>query len=133
MALIVPLCLCAPCCLTLPSVPPSLLCLCFPSLCLFSLTLPPFPALLQINDRYEFPEELDLDFKDRCIFASEADKNVRNQYRLHRCELCGDEMRGGTAGDPRAGTAGDICGEGGGQCTYGVAQQLWLGKQACFR
>lgn len=46
------------------------------------------PYCNQINDRYEFPEELDLDFKDRCIFASEADKNVRNQYRLHRCVNC---------------------------------------------
>ena len=38
----------------------------------------------QINDRYEFPDVLDLDFEDRKIFAPEADKTVRNLYRLHR-------------------------------------------------
>ena len=48
--------------------------------------LPPHCLLFtpQINDRYEFPDVLDLDFDDRKIFAPEADKTVRNLYRLHR-------------------------------------------------
>lgn len=87
-----------------------------PALAPMPLPLPPPPLLLlpycnQINDRYEFPEELDLDFKDRCIFASEADKNVRNQYRLHRCVNCvGARCMGETFGEPRGGRVGDIRG-----------------------
>ena len=38
---------------------------------------------IKINDHYEFPEELDLDFDNRKIFSSEADPNVINRYRLH--------------------------------------------------
>lgn len=39
---------------------------------------------LQINDRYEFPLQLDLDRDDRKYLSPEADTRVRNLYTLHR-------------------------------------------------
>lgn len=38
----------------------------------------------QINDRYEFPLQLDLDRDDRKYLSPEADTRVRNLYTLHR-------------------------------------------------
>lgn len=38
----------------------------------------------QINDRYEFPLQLDLDRENRKYLSPEADKSVRNLYTLHR-------------------------------------------------
>lgn len=43
--------------------------------------------LLQINDRYEFPLELDLDRDNGKYLSPEADRSVRNLYMLHRL-LC---------------------------------------------
>ncbi|MCH80546.1 ubiquitin carboxyl-terminal hydrolase 13-like [Trifolium medium] len=37
-----------------------------------------------INDRYEFPLQLDLDRDDGKYLSSEADRSVRNLYTLHR-------------------------------------------------
>ena len=37
----------------------------------------------QINDRYEFPEELDLDIGDRKYLSKEADATKRNRFKLH--------------------------------------------------
>jgi ubiquitin carboxyl-terminal hydrolase 7 len=39
--------------------------------------------LLQINDRYEFPDELDLDVENHKYLAPGADHSVRNVYKLH--------------------------------------------------
>lgn len=38
----------------------------------------------QINDRYEFPLELDLDRDNGKYLSPEADRSVRNLYMLHR-------------------------------------------------
>lgn len=38
----------------------------------------------QINDRYEFPLELDLDRGNGKYLSPEADKSIRNLYVLHR-------------------------------------------------
>ena len=40
--------------------------------------------LMQINDRYEFPLELDLDREGGKYLSPDADKSVRNLYTLHR-------------------------------------------------
>ncbi|RRT65280.1 hypothetical protein B296_00018049 [Ensete ventricosum] len=39
---------------------------------------------MQINDRYEFPLQLDLDKDDGKYLSPEADRRVRNLYTLHR-------------------------------------------------
>ena len=38
----------------------------------------------QINDRYEFPLQLDLDRDNGKYLSPDADRNVRNLYTLHR-------------------------------------------------
>ena len=38
---------------------------------------------MQLNDRYEFGEELDLDVDDGKFLTPNADKTVRNLYKLH--------------------------------------------------
>ncbi|RWW64309.1 hypothetical protein BHE74_00028461, partial [Ensete ventricosum] len=40
---------------------------------------------MQINDRYEFPLQLDLDRDDGKYLSPEADRRVRNLYTLHSC------------------------------------------------
>lgn len=40
--------------------------------------------VMQINDRYEFPLQLDLDRDDGKYLSPDADRNVRNLYTLHR-------------------------------------------------
>ena len=52
------------------------------------------PAL-QINDRYEFPEQLDLDYGDRRFLAQEADQSVRNVYKLHSVLVHSGGVHGG--------------------------------------
>ena len=54
----------------------------------------PRPAL-QINDRYEFPEQLDLDYGDRRFLAQEADQSVRNVYKLHSVLVHSGGVHGG--------------------------------------
>ena len=44
----------------------------------------PFLCGMQINDRYEFPLQLDLDRDDGKYLSPDADRNVRNLYTLHR-------------------------------------------------
>jgi ubiquitin carboxyl-terminal hydrolase 7 len=39
---------------------------------------------MQINDRYEFPLQLDLDRDDGKYLAPDADRSIRNLYTLHR-------------------------------------------------
>lgn len=39
---------------------------------------------VQINDRYEFPLQLDLDRENGKYLSPESDKSVRNLYTLHR-------------------------------------------------
>lgn len=39
---------------------------------------------LQINDRYEFPLQLDLDRENGRYLSPDADRSVRNLYTLHR-------------------------------------------------
>lgn len=41
----------------------------------------------QINDRYEFPLQLDLDRDDGKYLSPEADRSVRNLYTLHRYQF----------------------------------------------
>ncbi|KAI7736785.1 hypothetical protein M8C21_016432, partial [Ambrosia artemisiifolia] len=40
--------------------------------------------MVKINDRYEFPLELDLDRENGKYLSPDADKSVRNLYTLHR-------------------------------------------------
>lgn len=44
---------------------------------------------MQINDRYEFPLQLDLDRDNGKYLSPDADRRVRNLYTLHRSD---DEM-----------------------------------------
>ena len=53
-----------------------------------------WPAL-QINDRYEFPEQLDLDYGHRRFLAKEADQSVRNLYKLHSVLVHRGDVHGG--------------------------------------
>ncbi|KAM0846883.1 hypothetical protein ACQ4PT_055394 [Festuca glaucescens] len=41
-------------------------------------------TMVKINDRYEFPLQLDLDRDDGKYLSPDADRNVRNLYTLHR-------------------------------------------------
>lgn len=41
---------------------------------------------VQINDRYEFPLQLDLDRENGKYLSPDADRSVRNLYTLHRLE-----------------------------------------------
>ena len=43
--------------------------------------------IMQINDRYEFPLELDLDREGGKYLSPDADKSVRNLYTLHRYQI----------------------------------------------
>jgi len=52
-------------------------------------------AMIKINDRYEFPELLDLDSKDIHIFGPEAPTNVSNQYKLHSVLVHSGGLHGG--------------------------------------
>lgn len=40
-------------------------------------------AMVKLNDRFEFPNSLDLDIEDGKYLSEEADRAVRNLYRLH--------------------------------------------------
>ncbi|RZR93642.1 hypothetical protein BHM03_00022182 [Ensete ventricosum] len=42
---------------------------------------------MQINDRYEFPLQLDLDKDNGKYLSPEADRRVRNLYTLHSVKL----------------------------------------------
>ena len=50
---------------------------------------------LQINDRYEFPDELDLDYEDGKYLSENADRSVRNLYRLHSVLVHSGGVHGG--------------------------------------
>ena len=50
---------------------------------------------VQINDRYEFPEELDLDRDNRRYMSRTADPKVRNLYRLHSVLVHSGGVHGG--------------------------------------
>lgn len=52
-------------------------------------------CLLQINDRYEFPDELDLDVDNGKFLAPEADRSVRNLYKLHSVLVHSGGVHGG--------------------------------------
>jgi ubiquitin carboxyl-terminal hydrolase 7 len=41
-------------------------------------------AMVKINDRYEFPLQLDLDRENGKYLSPDADRSVRNLYTLHR-------------------------------------------------
>ena len=51
--------------------------------------------LLQINDRYEFPDELDLDVEDGKFLSPDADRSVRNLYKLHSVLVHSGGVHGG--------------------------------------
>lgn len=53
------------------------------------------PPLSQINDRYAFPDELDLDAGDRRYLSKNADPAVRNLYRLHSVLVHSGGVHGG--------------------------------------
>lgn len=55
----------------------------------------PLDIPLQINDRYEFPEELDLDHGDGKYLSENADRSVRNLYRLHSVLVHSGGVHGG--------------------------------------
>jgi len=50
---------------------------------------------VQINDRYEFPDELDLDQEDGKWLSENADRNVRNLYKLHSVLVHSGGVHGG--------------------------------------
>ena len=52
-------------------------------------------ALSQINDRYEFPDELDLDVEDGKWLSENADRSVRNLYKLHSVLVHSGGVHGG--------------------------------------
>ena len=49
----------------------------------------------QINDRYEFPDELDLDLEEGKWLSENADKSVRNLYKLHSVLVHSGGVHGG--------------------------------------
>ena len=49
----------------------------------------------QINDRYEFPDELDLDYGDGRLLSANADRGVRNLYALHSVLVHSGGVHGG--------------------------------------
>ena len=52
-------------------------------------------ACAQINDRYEFPDELDLDVGDGRLLSENADRSVRNLYKLHSVLVHSGGVHGG--------------------------------------
>ncbi|CAF2030850.1 unnamed protein product [Brassica oleracea] len=50
---------------------------------------------LQINDRYEFPLQLDLDRENGKYLSPDADKSVRNLYTLHSVLVHSGGVHGG--------------------------------------
>ncbi|KAL0743878.1 hypothetical protein Bca4012_085391 [Brassica carinata] len=52
-------------------------------------------TMVKINDRYEFPLELDLDRDNRKYLSPDADKSVRNLYRLHSVLVHSGGVHGG--------------------------------------
>nr|GEW83034.1 ubiquitin carboxyl-terminal hydrolase 12 [Tanacetum cinerariifolium] len=50
---------------------------------------------LQINDRYEFPLQLDLDREDGKYLSPQADKSVQNLYTLHNIMVHSGGVHGG--------------------------------------
>ena len=52
-------------------------------------------CLMQINDRYEFPDELDLDLEDGKWLSENADRSVRNLYKLHSVLVHSGGVHGG--------------------------------------
>ncbi|KAL3154338.1 hypothetical protein ABBQ32_013820 [Trebouxia sp. C0010 RCD-2024] len=51
--------------------------------------------MIKINDRYEFPDELDLDVDDGKFLSPDADRSVRNMYRLHSVLVHSGGVHGG--------------------------------------
>ncbi|KAL0719716.1 hypothetical protein Bca4012_069040 [Brassica carinata] len=51
-------------------------------------------TMVKINDRYEFPLQLDLDRENGKYLSPDADKSVRNLYTLHRFFLLGSPSHG---------------------------------------
>ncbi|XP_052200114.1 ubiquitin C-terminal hydrolase 12-like isoform X1 [Diospyros lotus] len=52
-------------------------------------------TMVKINDRYEFPLQLDLDREDGKYLSPEADKSVRNLYTLHGVLVHSGGVHGG--------------------------------------
>lgn len=52
-------------------------------------------AMVKINDRYEFPEVLDLDAGDGKYLTPDADRSVRNKYLLHSVLVHSGGVNGG--------------------------------------
>ena len=53
------------------------------------------PLSLQINDKYEFPDELDLDLEEGKWLSENADRSVRNLYKLHSVLVHSGGVHGG--------------------------------------
>eukprot|EP00883_Tetradesmus_obliquus_P008816 jgi/Sobl393_1/19554/SZX64323.1 len=52
-------------------------------------------TMVKINDRYEFYDELDLDRGDGKYLSPQADRSVRNQYKLHSVLVHSGGVHGG--------------------------------------
>ncbi|KAM1524126.1 hypothetical protein ACFX10_008757 [Malus domestica] len=52
-------------------------------------------TMVKINDRYEFPLQLDLDRENGKYLSPESDKSVRNLYTLHSVLVHSDGVHGG--------------------------------------
>lgn len=51
--------------------------------------------MVKINDRYEFPLQLDLDRDDGKYLAPDADRSIRNLYTLHSVLVHSGRVHGG--------------------------------------
>ncbi|XP_017258034.1 ubiquitin C-terminal hydrolase 13 isoform X2 [Daucus carota subsp. sativus] len=52
-------------------------------------------TMVKINDRYEFPLELDLDIEDGKYLSPDADRSIRNLYTLHSVLVHSGGLHGG--------------------------------------
>jgi ubiquitin carboxyl-terminal hydrolase 7 len=52
-------------------------------------------TMVKINDRYEFPLQLDLDREDGKYLSPDADRSVRNHYTLHSVLVHSGGVHGG--------------------------------------
>ncbi|KAK4757395.1 hypothetical protein SAY87_018696 [Trapa incisa] len=52
-------------------------------------------TMVKVNDRYEFPLQLDLDIEDGKYLSDEADRSIRNLYTLHSVLVHSGGIHGG--------------------------------------
>ncbi|KMZ73737.1 hypothetical protein ZOSMA_141G00070 [Zostera marina] len=102
---------------------------------------------VKINDRYEFPLQLDLDIDNGKYLSPEADRRVRNLYTLHSVLVHNGNVHGGHYYVFIRPTISDKCSSGNRSCRLEIARvrkvclrSRWLGlpvltlvRSACAR